>query len=181
MTHLPPISVPDLPPPPPWHLAPPPADESGIIVVRLIIGFAATLLAIFACSFCKGYRNSREARAAAEDAAARQRQQAPRLRRLTQELPPARAAGTNPAARLPAFTYSRSVKHNVTGAGDQEAATCSVCLGAFQLGEKVRLLPVCLHLYHVECIDPWLDTHSTCPLCRSDTDATAELGRLPPV
>ncbi|XP_010233240.2 LOW QUALITY PROTEIN: RING-H2 finger protein ATL32 [Brachypodium distachyon] len=175
---LPPPSVPTdpppqfqlaSPPPPPWHLAPPPADERGIIVVRLIIGFAATLLAIFSCTFCKGYRNSREARAATPQA--------------TQELPPGRAAGTSPAARLPAFTYSRSVKHNVTGAGDQEAALfrCSVCFGVFQLGEKVRLLPVCLHLYHVECIDPWLDTHSTCPLCRSDTDATAELGRLPPV
>jgi hypothetical protein len=49
----------------------------------------------------------------------------------------------------------------VTGGGE-EAATCSVCLGAFESGEKVRLLPVCLHLYHVECIDPWLDAHSTC-------------------
>ncbi|KAK1632285.1 hypothetical protein QYE76_006600 [Lolium multiflorum] len=36
-----------------------------------------------------------------------------------------------------------------------------VCLGAFQLGDTVRLLPVCLHLYHMGCIDPWLDAHST--------------------
>jgi hypothetical protein len=62
------------------------------------------------------------------------------------------------------------VKHNVVDGGEEEpAAACPVCLGAFRLGETVRLLPMCLHLYHVECIDPWLDAHSTCPICRSDT------------
>jgi hypothetical protein len=76
--------------------------------------------------------------------------------------------------------YSPSVKHNVAGGGE-EAATCSVCLGAFLLGETVRLLPVCLHLYHVGCIDPWLDAHSTCPLCRSDTDPTIDAVRILPV
>ena len=91
---------------------------------------------------------------------------------------PSRRVSTT--AGLPSFTYDRSVMHNVTGSGE-EAATCSVCLGAFQTGETVRLLPVCLHLYHVECIDPWLDAHSTCPICRSGTDPTAD-GRLhPPV
>jgi hypothetical protein len=77
------------------------------------------------------------------------------------------------ARRLPAFKYSQS--HNSTGGGDEEAAACPVCLGAFQLGETVRLLPVCLHLYHVECIDPWLDAHSTCPICRSDTVPTIDV------
>ncbi|KAE8796104.1 RING-H2 finger protein ATL43-like [Hordeum vulgare] len=90
------------------------------------------------------------------------------------------ARAANRTARLPAFTYSRSVKHNVTG-GAEEAATCSVCLSAFHLGETVRLLPACLHLYHVECIDPWLDAHSTCPICRSDADPTMDDARLPPV
>ena len=74
------------------------------------------------------------------------------------------------------------MRHNVTGTGGEEAATCSVCLGAFLVGETVRLLPVCLHLYHVECIDPWLDAHSTCPICRSGTDPNTEAGSLlPPV
>ena len=86
------------------------------------------------------------------------------------------ARATNPAARLPAFMYNRSAKNIVTGGGE-----CPVCLGAFQLGETVRLLPLCLHLYHVECIDPWLDAHSTCPICRSDASPTMDVPRLPPV
>ena len=91
-----------------------------------------------------------------------------------------RRVGTT--AGLPSFTYDRSVKHNMTGGGaGEEEATCSVCLGVFQVGETVRLLPVCLHLYHVECIDPWLDAHATCPICRSCIDLTTD-GRLhPPV
>ena len=91
-----------------------------------------------------------------------------------------RRVGTT--AGLPSFTYDRSVKHNMTGGGaGEEEATCSVCLGVFQVGETVRLLPVCLHLYHVECIDPWLDAHSTCPICRSGTDLNTEGSLLPPV
>ncbi|KAJ1259446.1 hypothetical protein BS78_10G155800, partial [Paspalum vaginatum] len=39
-----------------------------------------------------------------------------------------------------------------------------------QDGEMLRRLPVCMHVYHVDCIDRWLAAHRTCPLCRSDLD-----------
>ena len=159
----------------------------------------------FVCSLCQGYRNSRAN--AAADAAAAAAALALRPRALAPPVLPAaawdddgneeqhrhlrgrdRSSGgrprrASPTAGLPSFTYNRSVRHNVTGTGcDEAAATCSVCLGAFQAGETVRLLPVCLHLYHVECIDPWLDAHSTCPICRSGTDPNTEAGSLlPPV
>ncbi|GJN29437.1 hypothetical protein PR202_gb17663 [Eleusine coracana subsp. coracana] len=32
--------------------------------------------------------------------------------------------------------------------------------------DKLRLLPTCGHAFHVPCIDAWLLSHSTCPLCR---------------
>ena len=47
--------------------------------------------------------------------------------------------------------------------------TGAVCLSEFKEGEEVRLLPECLHLYYVTCIDGWLNSHSNCPLCRADT------------
>jgi hypothetical protein len=54
------------------------------------------------------------------------------------------------------------------GAGLLGAADCTVCLGEFQDGELVRLLPKCGHAFHVPCIDTWLRAHVNCPLCRSD-------------
>ncbi|KAJ7297170.1 hypothetical protein O6H91_Y076100 [Diphasiastrum complanatum] len=45
-------------------------------------------------------------------------------------------------------------------------AGCAVCLSEFQEGEKTRLLPKCGHVFHLECIDIGLFSHSTCPLCR---------------
>ncbi|CAN6194946.1 unnamed protein product [Urochloa humidicola] len=92
-----------------------------------------------------------------------------------------RLAGPTPS--LPAFAYNRqSVQRKVMDAGEEEAA-CSVCLGAFESGEIVKLLPVCLHLYHAECIDPWLRKHSTCPVCRSETNPVVlmDVSHLPPV
>ncbi|KAK7360826.1 hypothetical protein VNO77_02841 [Canavalia gladiata] len=44
---------------------------------------------------------------------------------------------------------------------------CSVCLSEFQDNESVRLLPKCNHAFHLPCIDTWLKSHSSCPLCRA--------------
>ncbi|KAL2344212.1 hypothetical protein Fmac_005497 [Flemingia macrophylla] len=51
--------------------------------------------------------------------------------------------------------------------GDASVTDCSVCLSEFQHNESVRLLPKCSHVFHLPCIDTWLKSHSTCPLCRA--------------
>lgn len=65
------------------------------------------------------------------------------------------------------------------GSGLHGSADCSVCLGDFQDGDLVRLLPKCGHAFHVPCIDTWLRAHVNCPVCRShvvDPKATAADG-----
>ncbi|KVI08598.1 Zinc finger, RING/FYVE/PHD-type [Cynara cardunculus var. scolymus] len=48
-----------------------------------------------------------------------------------------------------------------------EGTDCSVCLSEFQDDESLRLLPKCSHAFHVPCIDTWLRSHTSCPLCRA--------------
>lgn len=50
--------------------------------------------------------------------------------------------------------------------GIVDGTECSVCLGEFEEGEELRILPKCNHPFHMPCIDTWLSTCSTCPLCR---------------
>lgn len=45
---------------------------------------------------------------------------------------------------------------------------CAVCLAAFEDHDELRVLPACYHVFHPDCIDPWLDGAVTCPLCRAD-------------
>ncbi|XP_062185627.1 RING-H2 finger protein ATL43-like [Phragmites australis] len=46
------------------------------------------------------------------------------------------------------------------------ATECAVCLVAFDAAELLCVLPWCRHAFHAECVDTWLQEHSTCPVCR---------------
>ena len=48
----------------------------------------------------------------------------------------------------------------------QEGLECAVCLSRFEDADILRLLPKCKHAFHLDCVDTWLISHSTCPLCR---------------
>ncbi|KAF7135893.1 hypothetical protein RHSIM_Rhsim08G0013700 [Rhododendron simsii] len=75
-------------------------------------------------------------------------------------------SGLDPAVinSFPMFNYS-DIKHLRIGRGE---LSCAVCVSEFEDNERLRLLPKCDHAFHPECIDPWLASHSTCPLCRAN-------------
>lgn len=69
-------------------------------------------------------------------------------------------------ASLPVFLYSpKTLPHVVE---------CAVCLSEFEEKDKLRVLPKCNHGFHLECIDMWFHSHSTCPLCRSPVEPVIE-------
>jgi hypothetical protein len=84
------------------------------------------------------------------------------------------ASGRNPCG-LPPYALSAipmlSYRRGAAAAG---WAQCAICLAMVRDGETVRLLPACGHLFHVECIDLWLRSHATCPLCRRDVGEAAD-------
>ncbi|CDY08205.1 BnaA05g14140D [Brassica napus] len=56
----------------------------------------------------------------------------------------------------------------------KDGLECAVCLSHLVDGDKARVLPGCNHGFHVDCIDMWFQSHSTCPLCRNTVGSVEE-------
>jgi hypothetical protein len=81
---------------------------------------------------------------------------------------PAVGLGLAAIAGLPVYKYAKMRSGGKDG-GDE----CAVCLAEITPREVVKQLPACTHLFHEGCIDEWLWSHRTCPVCRSPVDASA--------
>ena len=46
-----------------------------------------------------------------------------------------------------------------------DSNSCAVCMNEFGVGMEVKQMP-CSHLYHSDCLLPWLELHNSCPVCR---------------
>lgn len=44
---------------------------------------------------------------------------------------------------------------------------CAICLEEYITGDRVRHLP-CHHTFHMNCIDTWLTSRNSCPICRQE-------------
>eukprot|EP00347_Sterkiella_histriomuscorum_P019388 403341818 len=45
---------------------------------------------------------------------------------------------------------------------------CSICFEEFADNQKFKVLPDCLHEYHHDCINKWLNEEKRCPVCNKD-------------
>ena len=48
---------------------------------------------------------------------------------------------------------------------DKDKQNCVICMEDFKNGDTTTNLP-CLHMFHTNCIQSWLKTQNTCPICK---------------
>ncbi|KAL9245539.1 hypothetical protein vseg_019180 [Gypsophila vaccaria] len=89
----------------------------------------------------------------------------PGLQDLIQELTENDRQGPPPAAdaAIDAIPTINMTERHVAEGGPE----CPVCKEMLDIGSQVRRLP-CKHVYHSDCIVPWLRLHNSCPVCRTE-------------
>ncbi|KAL6627198.1 hypothetical protein ACP70R_030924 [Stipagrostis hirtigluma subsp. patula] len=77
--------------------------------------------------------------------------------------------GASALAALPVTSFRRDGGGGGGSSSARALATeCAVCLSELADGDKVRALPSCGHVFHVDCVDAWLRSRTTCPVCRAE-------------
>ncbi|KAL6544080.1 hypothetical protein OROGR_010577 [Orobanche gracilis] len=149
--------TPSPPPPPP----PPPYTYPPIIIILTIILLVFFFFGLFSIYFCRclvenilctwHLRHSPDSTPAGGAALS------------------AQSGGLDPSVvqSFPTFTYSTVKDYRKENYGLE----CAICLVEFEGSNLLRLLTTCYHVYHQECIDLWLESHKTCPVCRRNLDS----------
>ncbi len=62
------------------------------------------------------------------------------------------------------YNTPKYLHYNISRNIDNKNMECSICLVEFQKTDMVYLTPCC-HIYHIHCLDKWLNNHDNCPIC----------------
>eukprot|EP00977_Amphora_coffeiformis_P009215 scaffold2100_cov207-Amphora_coffeaeformis.AAC.3 len=52
--------------------------------------------------------------------------------------------------------------------------TCNICLEDFVVGDSVRKLVDCTHVFHPACLDRWLQRVASCPICKTEVHGRSD-------
>lgn len=130
------------------------------IILAMVILFGSVVLLVLVYLCAQHYWRSISARRRAQ------------LILTTGELPAA-CRGLDP-------DVLRSLPVTIYKPGDFKGGIeCAVCLTDLSAGEETRLLEKCSHGFHLECIDLWFASHTTCPVCRCPVGVRVS-GESPP-
>jgi hypothetical protein len=57
--------------------------------------------------------------------------------------------------------------NSLTHTEERAEGQCPICYDGYS-GNDLRVINVCNHAFHAECIEPWLRGNGTCPMCRAN-------------
>ncbi|EFH67431.1 predicted protein [Arabidopsis lyrata subsp. lyrata] len=142
----------------PGTIGPPYSAQRPKQIPAVIIGMLmfTLLFSLFACCVCFKY-TSTSPHGTSSDTEEGGHGEVAFTRRTS------RGLGKDVITSFPSFLYSQ-VKGLKIGKGGVE---CAICLNEFEDEETLRLMPPCSHVFHASCIDVWLSSRSTCPVCRA--------------
>lgn len=139
-----------------------------IMLVAIIVVFVVVVFILFLHLYAKWFWWRIEQQTESSPSGRRRRRRSRFVFAPGQDPAVAIRAGLNPAVlkKIPVVAFSTQEF--------KDGLECAVCLCDLEDGEKARLLPKCNHGFHVECIDMWFQSHSTCPLCRNPVHVNDE-------
>jgi E3 ubiquitin-protein ligase EL5 len=132
---------------------------AGILLLFVVFAFGLVSLQYCFCAWDRERRQQQQ-----QQGAARGRGHGGGSGMVTRRA--SRGGGVDPELlrSLPVTVYRAAAPGSKEEGG--AAAECAVCLAELEDGEAARFLPRCGHGFHAECVDRWLASHTTCPLCR---------------
>lgn len=83
--------------------------------------------------------------------------------------PPASVSAIEALPRIVVTRTNNLLARNNDDSENSSCCCCPVCKDEFEIGGEVTELP-CKHLYHSDCIVPWLHINNTCPVCRYELE-----------
>lgn len=88
-----------------------------------------------------------------------------------------KAASEEAIDALPTLLYGAkqdALQHGLSLVASQHDKRCSICLSEFDELERIKEMP-CSHYFHVQCLDTWLKSNASCPICRSPCSPSPSL------
>eukprot|EP00347_Sterkiella_histriomuscorum_P012527 403368233 len=75
--------------------------------------------------------------------------------------------------KIPVVNISEKHCKKKDGSEEVETPLCTICQENLPIGEKAMIIP-CGHIFHPDCVLPWLKDHNTCPVCRYELPSDAQ-------
>lgn len=75
--------------------------------------------------------------------------------------------------KLPIIKIEPKHCKKLAGINNYEPPSCTVCVESIAMLTKGMFMP-CGHIFHPDCLKPWLESQNTCPVCRYELPIEGE-------